>query len=232
MQQRFANRTSDELVPGDVLLCFNDPGCDVIARLIIDRVGGPYCHAAIYYGGGLAAESRAKDGWSKGSVGKVPAAELVARYDYVAVIRHPDAWSTFDRVASLQGFIDDAIARDAQYNLIGASDLAKRREAHQAQLTGKLSAYFNGKIAPEPVQKARYFCSELVCDCFSAVGFLAPSAAVMYRSDTYAPADLARDPSFGTFWGYLSENGEPELADDDPFIDATTFDEIFGSSSA
>ncbi len=50
-----------------------------------------------------------------------------------------------------------------------------------------------------PVDKSRYFCSELVADCFVITGFVEPSAAVVYKPNATSPGALGRDPTFGIF---------------------------------
>jgi hypothetical protein len=61
----------------------------------------------------------------------------------------------------------------------------------------------------------------------SATGILDPSAAVVYRSDVISPGDLGRDPTFGTFCGYVSDVSGYNIPETDEFFHATTFHEIF-----
>lgn len=222
-------RMPEELRPGDVLLCYSDPATDLVARLIHGKTGSVFCHAGIYYGDGKAAESRAMNDWKKGQIDKTDLTILLGRYDHVAVIRQPDAWISPERVDALQDFIDRTVARGAGYNFGGAWDLDQRRDEHRDEVLNKLAAYHAGDLQPMSEHKSVYFCSEFVCDCFKAAGFLAPSAAVAYQSDTYSPADLGDDPSFGTFWGYLADDPNYAIPISDPYYHVTTFDELFGS---
>jgi hypothetical protein len=222
-------RNAADLRPGDVILCHCDPTGDVVAKAIHQATSSEYCHAAVYYGNSLAAESRAKDGIKKGHIEKCAIEDLLARYDHVAVLRQPDAWASDDRVRALQQFIDKVIENGARYNLSGVVSYGSRKELHQADVHEKLAGFFEGKVSPASPFKDKYFCSEFVCDCFIAVGFIQPSAAVLVQSDTYAPGDLGRESAFGTFWGYLTAKKDHVIRDTDYFFHAATYDEIFGA---
>ena len=222
-------RQVSELKPGDVLLCYSDPEKGFVARKIKNETDSEYCHAAIYYGNSLAAESRVKTGVKKGRIEKINVNQLVSRYDHVAVLRQPDAWSSDDRVTALQLFVDQVVDNEAKYNLIGAFRFKNRKEFHQANMHEKLKDYFDGKVTPLPTEKATYFCSEFVCDCFISVGFIHSSAAVIFQSDTYAPGDLGKESAFGTFWGYLTAREDYAVSERDFYYRATTYDAIFGA---
>lgn len=224
-------RNLNELLPGDVILCYCDPSKDLIAKAIHSVTASDYSHAAIYYGGGFAAESRAKNGSKKGGIEKVKIDELVGRYSYVAVLRQPDAWATEDRVLALQEFIDRVIASGSKYNFSGVFKFKHRREFHQSNSLEKLKQYFDGKLTPLPAEKSTYFCSEFVCDCFIAVGFISQSAAVVFQSDTYSPGDLCTESAFGFFWGYASTKEAAQQNKQDYFYRVTTYDTLFGQSS-
>jgi hypothetical protein len=221
-------RDIDELKIGDILLCHSNTSNSLVAKKIERVTGSEYCHAAIYYGDALIAESTAKNGLKKGKIGKVSISDLVSRYDHVAVLRHPDAWSSPGRIQALQQFIDKVISTGAKYNYKDALSFKIRKELHEANIHEKLSAYFDGELAPEPVDKLEYFCSEFVCDCFVNVGFIQPSAAVLFQSDTISPGDLGKDKTFGTFWGYLTVNEDYKVNESDYYYCDSTFDEIFG----
>jgi len=150
----------------------------------------------------------------------------VARYDHLAVFRQPDVWSE-DRIEGLRLFIDRVIASGAKYNFLGIGRFKKRKEIHDLTLHDQLRAFFDGKLEPVSSDKGKYFCSELVADCFVATGILDPSAAVMYKSDVTSPGDLGKDPTFGTFFGYISVVEGYLVPSTDDFINASTFDELF-----
>ncbi|VAW59267.1 hypothetical protein MNBD_GAMMA08-478, partial [hydrothermal vent metagenome] len=155
--------------------------------------------------------------------------DLVSRYGHVAVIRQPDAWAGVDRISALKLFIDKVVDNKAKYNFNGILKFKDRKEYHEANIYEKLNAFFTGNLAPASTNKHQYFCSEFVCDCFIAVGFIQPSAAVLYQSDTYSPGDLSKDPTFGIFWGYLTNDKGYQVSESDQFYYATTYDVIFGA---
>ncbi|MBF0276081.1 MAG: hypothetical protein HQK84_12695 [Nitrospinae bacterium] len=229
MQPNTNFRDIAELKPGDVLLCYCNPSKDFIAKKIHDVTDSEYCHAAIYYGDSMAAESTAKNGIKKGKIEKVNVPDLVSRYGHVAVVRQPDAWAGDDRISALKLFIDKVVESEAKYNFNGILKFKNRKELHEANVYEKLNSFFNGYLVPASTDKHRYFCSEFVCDCFIAVGFIQPSAAILYQSDIYSPGDLSKDPTFGTFWGYLTDKSEYKVSENDHFYFATTYDVLFGA---
>lgn len=218
-----ANRkllTLGDLQAGDVLLCYGD---GKIARKIEAKTDSKYTHAAICTTSVQAVEA------GLGGIEKADVAEIVSRYPFVAVFRQPDAWSE-ERVMAMNRFVDQVVDSQLKYNLQGIRDFVDKKRSHQMSLHDKLTAYFEGDLEPDAYQKEEYFCSELVADCFAATGFIHPSAAMLYKSDTYSPGDLGRDPTFGTFVGYLSADEDCVIPEDDEFYHATTFHEIFGGS--
>ncbi|MET2855121.1 hypothetical protein ABXV24_24890 [Vibrio owensii] len=219
--------SADQIKSGDILLCHKSD--DYVARKIEEKTGSKYCHAAIYYGDSEVAESLALDGFKKGKIGKESLDNLVARYDHVAVLRQPDAWVSAEQVNSLKLFIDKTIANGAKYNLLAIPSFVSRKELHEQTLYDKLDAFFKEELPEYSPEKSNYFCSEFVCDCFIATGFIDQSAAILYQSDVYAPGDLGSDPTFGTFLGYLTSDDSYTVPTDDVFYMQSTFGEIFGS---
>lgn len=228
MQPNTSFKNIADLRPGDVILCYCKPTEDFVAKAINNVTASEYCHAAIYYGASLAAESTAKNGIKKGEIKKISVSKLISRYDHVAVLRQPDAWTGDDRVRALQLFIDKVVENKAKYNFNGILSFKSRKDLHEANIQEKLEAFFNGQLNPIPTEKGAYFCSEFVCDCFIAVGFIQPSAAVLFQSDTYSPGDLGKEPAFGTFWGYLTMNQNYIVPEQDYYYRATTYDALFG----
>lgn len=216
----------NELRAGDVLLCYKDAKLDPVGKGITRVTNSEYTHAAICISACTAAESTVFDG-----VTKIATADLIKRYDHVAVFRQPDAWRPAERIQAMNAFIDSIIASGAKYNLRDVMTFKKRSEVHQFSLTDQLNAFFNGTYAPAPIEKGKYFCSELVANCFVVTGFIEPSAAVVYKSDVTSPGALGRDPTFGTFFGYVSAVPNYSVPATDEFFRASTFEEIFGSSA-
>lgn len=229
MEANTSFRNVGELAPGDVILCHCDPSKGFVAKKIHEVTSSEYCHAAIYYGNSLAAESTAKNGLKKGKIEKIEVSKIVSRYRHVAILRQPDAWKGSGRVKALQLFIDKVVENEAKYNFNGIRAFKEKKRNHEESLYENLEKFFNGELESLPTLKHKYFCSEFVADCFIAVGFIDPSAAVLYQSDTYAPGDLGKDPTFGTFWGYLTEKPDYAVQESDFFYQASTYDEIFGA---
>lgn len=215
-----------ELRAGDILLCYGDAKFDPLRKKIIRTTHSKYTHAAICLDTNTAAESLIK-----GGVTKIKIEEIVGRYDHVALIRQPDAWRSPDRVQALNAFIDSIISSKAKYNFRDLWAFEKKREIHQISLAEQLQAFFEGKMTPPPIEKGSYFCSELVVACFVASGFIDLSAAVVYKSNVTSPGELGRDPTFGTFYGYLSLVPNYVIPRTDEFANATKYDEIFGKDT-
>lgn len=216
----------NELRAGDVLLCYDDTKLNPVGRCVSHITNSKYTHAAICIDPCTAAEST-----FFGGVAKVNLHDFVQRYDHIAAFRQPDAWQPPTRVQALNAFINSVIASRAKYNLREVVSFKKRSEVHQLSLTDQLHAFFAGIHAPAPVEKGHYFCSELVADCFVATGFIDPSAAVVYKSNVTSPGSLGRDPTFGTFLGYVSVIPNYSVPDSDEFINASTFSEVFGKGT-
>lgn len=212
----------DALRGGDIILCYGDSKLDVVGKGIESVTDSKYKHAAICLDNKLAAEAMVLNGVQKG-----PIIDLVNRYSHVAVFRQPDAWD-IDRLRTMNLFIDKIIRSGTKYNIGGIVRFVKRKTKHDKTLYQKLEAYFDGKLKPDAFEKNRYFCSELVCDCLIATGFISPSAAIAYKSETVAPGVLGRDPTFGTFLGYISLCKDYTVPESDEFMRVGRFNEIFG----
>lgn len=215
----------DEIKVGDILLCHK--ANDYIAGKIEEKTNSRYCHAAIYYGDSLVAESLALDGLKKGSIGKTNIDNFVARYDHVAVLRIPYAWTSYERIKKFKLFVDEVISRGAKYNIIGILRFVKNKGVHERDIYIKLNNFFDGELPKYSPVKSNYFCSEFVCDCLIATGIIEESAAVLYKSDAYSPGDLGADPTFGIFLGYLRSDDGYSVPVDDVFYAQSTFDEIY-----
>lgn len=160
----------DEIKVGDILLCHK--ANNYIAGKIEEKTNSRYCHAAIYYGDALVAESLALDGLKKGSIGKTNIDSFVARYDHVAVLRSQYAWTSDERIKSFKLFVDKVISRSAKYNIIGIIRFVKNKGVHERELYIKLNNFFDGELPKYSPVKSNYFCSEFVCDCLIATGFI------------------------------------------------------------
>ena len=211
------------LCAGDILLCYNDRKSDVIGYAIDKVTGSRYAHAAIYLGKGLVLESTVIEG-----VAEIRVQDFLKRYEHIAVFRQPDAWNG-ENLELLSKFSKKVLESGAKYNLSGVAKYVRVETKHQKNVMRELELFFVGKSVPLPTLKKKYFCSELVVDCFVAVGFIMPSTAIFYRSDTFSPVKLANDATFGTFVGYASCNKDHEISEDDEFYNRATFKEIFGS---
>lgn len=206
-----------DLRAGDVLLC---QGEGQGAHKVASETGSPYTHAAICISEAEAAEVERR-------VKKARIEEILSDYSYIAVFRQPDAWSE-RHVEDLNLFVNRVLS--TKYNVRGIRKFSDNEEEHRLSINEKLNKYFEEEYSPDPSIKEEYFCSEFVADCFVATGFISPSAAVFYKSDTIAPVALGKDPTYGTFLGYLCRDDDVEIPKDDEFFNNPTFAETFGAS--
>lgn len=224
---------------GDVLLCRGKTDGVLlgpyIRREIASATGSPYTHAAIATSKVEIADARVTQG-----VTIRPLDDLVKESTLVAVFRtHPGLWTT-QTLDELRDFAAALHALNAGYNHRPfwkwvPMPAAKRREAwaakqsdHLASLTDELTRYFEGELVTPPSSYRRYFCSEFVVACFIHCGLIQPSAAIVFRPDVHSPGDLAQDSIFGFFVGYLlAADQSTELLDDDPFLSATRYRDIY-----
>lgn len=158
-------------------------------------------------------------------VRKIGIQDLVIQYCHVAIFRQPHAWSP-DRVRAMNLFIEKIIQAGAKYKVDVIWKFVKDKKEHNESIFQKLESFFNGSLAPDAVEKGKYFCSELVVDCLVSTGFIDPSAAILYKSNTFSPGDLGEDPTFGTFLGYISLRENYEVPSDDVFLSRGPYDEI------
>ncbi|MBG6038251.1 hypothetical protein I5F12_09230 [Proteus cibarius] len=210
-----------ELSPGDILLCYKNEKFSPISKKIINITNSFYTHAAICFNSCIAAESNFLKG-----VAKIKIQDLANRYDHIAVFRQPDAWSP-QRICVMNHFIDSLIKSKAKYNLLGVGKFKKNNLIHEQSLTNILNEFFNNTYVVPLIVKKSYFCSELVVNCFIKTGFIDPSAAVIYKADTISPGALGNDPTFGTFYGYISTKKNYSVPITDEFFKRSRFNEIF-----
>ncbi len=207
----------DQLKAGDVLLCVMS---GELAQQVEDATGSKYSHSAICYSSTeiVHAESR---GIKKMST------EILARgSNYIAVFRNPYVWNHPAYVAALQNFLDRAVQNNAQYDVESAEGLMERRADHQLTLLAKLHEHFLNGLEPENPEKLKYICSELIVACFAGVGFIKPDARIVYQCNTFTPADLGKDPTFGFFVGYIKRRHDIQIPNNDEFTKNVTLREI------
>ncbi len=68
----------------------------------------------------------------------------------------------------------------------------------------------------------------MVAAVFIHVGIIEQSAATVYSLEVTSPADL-RDPTYGSFVGYLVICKKFEIPSDDEFFNETPFHEIWAA---
>jgi hypothetical protein len=213
----------DELSAGDILLCYENAKIDPVGKGITKRTDSNYTHAAICID-----KTRAAESMVFGGVRKVDILDLIKRYDHLAVFRQPDAWSHASRVQSMNEFIDQLIASGAKYNFRGVAKFVDRRDDHNLTTYEKLDAYFKDPTTDVTEANKRYFCSELVAECFIVSGFIESSAAVVYEPSVMSPGSLGQDPTYGTFFGYISGIPNYSVPGTDEFFKTSTYKDIFG----
>lgn len=212
----------EDVKPGDVLLGSSQSKLDGLGVVIKAATKSEYVHAGICVANGQVAESVKKFGVKKSYI-----EDFVARYDYVVVLRQPDAWSQ-DRIVALNSFVDSLIDNQATYNLLGALVLIPNKGRYERELMERVRAYCTDPSRIPSLHESSFFCSELVAACFFAVGFLHPNLLAIYDPSAMSPGALARDYSFGTFLGYLSATEVLSIPQTDDLRNEPTFGEIFG----
>lgn len=211
---------------GDVLLCYKKSKSNKPSNIIRCITNSAYTHAAICVDSNTAAEAMKRKG-----VSKIQIMHLIHRYDHVAVFRQPDAWRSSERIQALNTFIDCCIETKAKYNISDVMKFKKKHEEHQSSIIDKLDRYANNYYKPASVVQDSYFCSEFVVSCFVKVGFIDESAHVVYQQNVMSPGALGRDPTFGTFCGYISKDLKYTVPDTDEFYSNSTYGEIFGDEN-
>lgn len=207
------------LKAGDVILCYKNSKLDLVGKKIKKTTGSDYTHAAICLDNEIAAES------IKSGVQKVSITSLISHYHHVAVFRQPDAWDS-DREKSLNLFIGKVTETKTKYNFSGVLKFKKNKESHQDTLYEQLSKFYDNPDLSF-TKKEKYFCSELVVESLVETEFISPSAAVLYKPDTMSPGDLGKDPTFGTFYGYISTEKNYTVPIDDEFYWNGRYQDIF-----
>lgn len=208
---------------GDVLLCCGDSTRDLATANIAKVTGSAYTHAALCLDSNTAVEATTH-GVVISSV-----ADLLACFDHIAVFRRPEPeyWNA-PRLRALEHFARLLVAKGAAFNLRGLRSFERRRENHQRSMHDNLTNYFEGTFEPESLEnKTRYFCSELVADCFRYAGLYTTAAAIIYQSNVIAPVTLGRDVTFGYLFGFLCEDAAQEIPESDDFYRESTLSEIF-----
>ena len=214
--------STSDLKAGDVILCFENSRFDPLGKKIQKVTGSEYVHAGIFLGDNMVVESMAS-GLTKESISNV-----IARYDHVAIIRRHDAWCE-SNIVLLRYFAEKALETGCKYNFSGVMKFKQSKQLHEATVIQQLEDYFSGNMVQKSPLKHQYFCSEFVVDCFIATGFIDQSAAVYYNSETFAPGDLGKDPTFGYFLGYISDDENYQVPEADEFYNQSTWEDIFES---
>ena len=202
-----------DLEVGDVLLCYSSLVQSNFGE-IEEVTGSAYSHAGISVGENMIAEA------ADGGVRISAVAELLEEYDHIAVFRNPFVWSP-DRQTAVIKFINDAVASSAGFNRFGMWRYEVRRGEYTETMTARLEDFFAGKLAPISTRRSIYFCSEFIAAAFIDVGIIHQSAGVVLTPEIMAPADLALDPVYGWFQGYVVRDVNYEIPEDDDFFNET-----------
>ncbi len=208
-----------DLKPGDILLCFTSSGD--LNNKVQGVTGSGYSHAAICINGDVVGEAL------RGGVRKTKIEDILDEYEYVALLRQPDCWNA-TRLKKLESFVDQAINDRVAFNFEGIKNFVDANKESRITEIQRITDYFEGKSDPVVPEKGQYFCSELVAAVFIHVGIIEQSAATVYSLEVTSPADL-RDPTYGSFVGYLVICKKFEIPSDDEFFNETPFHEIWAA---
>ena len=207
---------ASQLKPGDVLLCVVEGD---LAQRVERATESNYSHAAICYSSTEIVHVELR------GIKKIPIELLVRGTKHIAVFRNPYLWRHPLYVEALKGFLDKAIQNNVRYDRGSAEELMERRADHHLTLLAKLHAHFLDGLEPQSHEKLKYICSEFIVACFTGVGFIKPNARILYQCDTYTPADLGRDPTFGFLVGYIKHGNDYEIPTNDEFAKNVTLHE-------
>jgi hypothetical protein len=204
----------ESVQPGDVIF-FYEP---FVADEFGAKTGFKYSHVGIGLGEGYFADAAA------GGIEKTAIQTGVEEYSHAAVFRRIDGWDR-EAISRLHRFVDDAISMKKPFNLIGMGRWEQRRKEHESNFMSKVEGYFAGTVKPPDSNRRCYFCSEFVASIFIDVGFVHPSAAVLFDPAITSPAQL-RDGVYGFFSGYLVPYSGYEIPENDDFRRETPLHEI------
>jgi hypothetical protein len=213
----------ESIKAGDVLLCYIANDHPVFER-IREATGSKYTHAAFCIGDGMVGHA------TPPRVEIKPLKDVVEASDHVAVFRQPDAWDPV-KIQRLSVFVNEAVARGAKYDSAGLRHFEANKELHTNTLHDRLTQFHEGTLPPESTEANGYTCSGFLAAGFRATGFFDRSASLLYNPDATAPGDLGRDPSWGTFVGYVSLKDGYDIPLDDEFYNESTFAEIWEDAS-
>lgn len=156
-----------------------------------------------------------------------PLRDLVNESVCVGVLRLPDVWDA-SRVAMLVEFVKGLESAGAKHNYAGVRRFQEMRTEHQDGLTRALEEFFEleeaGAVQSAGIGAGPIICSELVVARLIRIGYIQPSAAVVYSPCTQSPGDLLRDPTYGYLVGVLAPDPGFELPSDDPLHLLTKYD--------
>jgi hypothetical protein len=197
-----------DLLPGDILL-FRSFDQARMQQRISAETGSPYTHAAIYLGNNEIAESNPGQG--------VPIQTLSEddkQNQVIGVLRSQTGF-LHDRAANLRSFVDELAEQGAKYDFQGARSFKERHDAFAEGLLKHLADNY-GVVTPSgEFAKRAYLCSALIVACYIVCGVIGDTAEAAYHPDVFSAGDLHRDPTFGWFLGYIT-NEPHRIGPDDP----------------
>lgn len=218
-----------DLQVGDVLLCW-PANPDFVQRRIQAATNSGYVHAAIVLSTvpHYAAEVGLRDGVvARRALARTALADLVRKYAHITVLRLPGLWDPSACLA-LRSFVARRLGR-TRYRPLKVLSVEVRARSRQSQHIPLLDKFFSTPTRPR-TQRTSFFCSDFVVECFMELGYLSPSAAVIYCSTDTSPGGLTVDNTFGFVAGYLAAERSYVIPSSDPYKDATRYDVMFSTS--
>lgn len=213
-----------DIRPGDLLLSRGGEDekwsiGEAVRNRIRTATDSPYTHAAIALSSTEIADAR------PGGVRIRPLQHLVDGAACVLVLARDDIWDA-GRLRQLRAYVEDLEALGARYNYADALRFEKNKARHQAGITQALEDFFEKSVSNGATNCGPFFCSELVVACLIHIGYIDPSAAVVYDPGTHSPGDLLRDATFGYLVGYLSNDPGFKVPADDPLHALTRYNDV------
>lgn len=195
-----------DLEVGDVLLAYSQ----MTKEQVSESTSSEYSHAAIYLGEGLVGEADVR------GVKKSKIEFLLDSYDHISILRLNGYWGD-NAAVRLNKLIDHLVDSNVGFDFDGIREFEDMRASHNSLLQGILEEFFSGGIVLYDRLRDSYFCSGLVVAAYSHVGIIQGGLRLVITPETMSPGDLIREPSFGSFVGYISRKVDYVMQESDDF---------------
>lgn len=203
----------NEIKIADILLC-GPSISEKVNDIIQNTTDGTFIHCALYIGNDIIIDMTTK------GIRRIKISNFIDNYSYIAIMRSQRVNLNIDAVIN---FAKQKEKRKCKYNWIGAilSPIKEYNNIKWFYASMPHNTNYNLK-KPNFNKKSfllseRYFCSELIMDCFKAADDI-DKYEKYYKSDKWSPTGIAEDSMF-SFMGYLGDEKIWSKIDKlDPFL--------------